>query len=594
MTDARSEYSARAGERSESAGAAERGSELISRLRLGAGLSAAALGFFVFGQAHLPIAWMLAPVSAFVALVVVHSRVLRVLHRARRSERFYREGLARVEDRWMGQGEQGDRFRTPGHVFADDIDLFGEGSLYELLCTARTRAGEDALAGWLLEPAEAEEAAARQQAVEELADRIGLREELALEGEDIRAVVHPESLAEWATAPPVVFPSFLPWLCGSLSAATIASLIGAFAWDWGRIPISACALVQLSVALTFRRRMLTAIEGAELPAAELHLLAGLLRRIENEPGEAALLQRMKRGLTSGGQAASVRIERLETLAERLEWKNNAFFKPFASMLMWSTQLAFAVERWRSESGRFVQGWIRAGGEFEALSALAAYRYEHPEDVFPELLADGVRFEADELAHPLIARGKAVANDVRLDRDGPLVVISGSNMSGKSTLLRAVGLNNVLAWAGAPVRARRLSLSRFGLGASIRVQDSLQDGRSRFYAEIVRLRQVVDLTRGPIPLLFLLDELLSGTNSHDRRIGAAAIVKGLIERGACGLMTTHDLALAHIAEEVEPAGRNMHFSDTMRDGELHFDYRLKPGVVERSNALELMRSVGLDV
>jgi DNA mismatch repair ATPase MutS len=176
----------------------------------------------------------------------------------------------------------------------------------------------------------------------------------------------------------------------------------------------------------------------------------------------------------------------------------------------------------------------------------------------------------------------------------LLVVSGSNMSGKSTLLRTVGTNTLLAWAGAPVRAQRLRLSSLTVGASIRIVDSLQEGVSRFYAEIKRLRQIMDLSRGPIPLVFLLDEILHGTNSHDRRIGAEAVVRGLVERGAIGLITTHDLALSRVADSLASVGANVHFEDHLEDGTITFDYQLRTGVIQKGNALELMRSVGLEV
>ena len=210
------------------------------------------------------------------------------------------------------------------------------------------------------------------------------------------------------------------------------------------------------------------------------------------------------------------------------------------------------------------------------------------------MSEGPLFEGRGIAHPLISPVAAVRNDVRLDRELRLLLISGSNMSGKSTLLRSVGLNTVLAWAGAPVRAERLRVSRLAVGAAMRAQDSVLDGKSRFYAEITRLRCVVDLVDGEAPLLFLLDEILSGTNSHDRLIGAAAVVRSLVERGAIGLVTTHDLALAHIAEDLAPHAVNVHFEDHIEDGRIAFDYRMRPGVVQKSNALELMRSVGLEV
>jgi len=234
------------------------------------------------------------------------------------------------------------------------------------------------------------------------------------------------------------------------------------------------------------------------------------------------------------------------------------------------------------------------GEFEALGSLAAYAYERPQDPFPELAEAEGCFEGEGLGHPLIPEGRNVRTDLRLSGELRVLVVSGSNMSGKSTLLRTVGVNAVLALAGAPVRARRLRLSPLEVGASIHVQDSLQAGASRFYAEITRLRQIVELTKGPRPVLFLLDEILHGTNSHDRRVGAEGVVRGLVGRGAIGLVTTHDLALALIADGLAPRAANVHFEDHLEAGKMTFDYRLRPGVVQRSNALELMRSVGLEV
>jgi DNA mismatch repair ATPase MutS len=232
------------------------------------------------------------------------------------------------------------------------------------------------------------------------------------------------------------------------------------------------------------------------------------------------------------------------------------------------------------------------GEIEAVSSIAGYAAEHPEDVWPQLAEDGPVFDGREIAHPLLPQG--IRNDLRLTPEMRLFVVSGSNMSGKSTMLRSVGLNVVLAWAGMPVRARSLVVSPLQVGASMRVQDSIQDGKSRFYAEITRIRQIMDLAAGPVPLLFLLDELLSGTNSHDRRIGAEAIVRTLVEGGAIGLVTTHDLALADIAGQLEPHATNVHFEDHVEDGRISFDYKMRLGVVKKSNALELMRSVGLNV
>ena len=246
-------------------------------------------------------------------------------------------------------------------------------------------------------------------------------------------------------------------------------------------------------------------------------------------------------------------------------------------------------------GHAVGAWLNAVGELEALSALAAYAYEHPADPFPVPVERDAVFDAISLGHPLIDERVAVRNDVRLGGSEPhALIVSGSNMSGKSTLLRAVGLNVVLALAGAPVRAASLSLSRLAIGATIRVDDSLQAGQSRFYAEILRLRAIVDEARGPRPLVFLLDEILGGTNSYDRRIGAEAILRALLETGAIGLITTHDLALTELASKPGSHVDNVHFEDGIENGQMVFDYRMRPGVVERSNAIALMRTIGLDV
>jgi DNA mismatch repair ATPase MutS len=300
-------------------------------------------------------------------------------------------------------------------------------------------------------------------------------------------------------------------------------------------------------------------------------------------------------LENDGQTASRQIRRLERLMEYLDSARNQFFRPVAAILVWIPQFAMAVESWRVLNGPRIGGWIAAIGEFEALCSLAGFAYERPDAVFPEMVEQtSPMFEARDLRHPLLPRNASVPNDVRLGPTEQLWIVSGSNMSGKSPLLRAIGLNAALAWAGAPVTCASLRVSRLYIGASMRANDSLADHRSRFYAEIERLRDIVDLPRAGRPTLFLLDELLSGTNSHDRRIGAQALLRGLVDRGAIGLATTHDLALADIAANLDGRAANVHFEDHLEGGEMRFDYRLRPGVVTHSNALALMRAVGLDV
>jgi DNA mismatch repair ATPase MutS len=263
-------------------------------------------------------------------------------------------------------------------------------------------------------------------------------------------------------------------------------------------------------------------------------------------------------------------------------------------LMYSVQVAFAAEGWRRAHGRAVGSWLSAIGEIEALLWLSTYSYEHPGDPFPEFVPGSPCFDAIGMGHPLMPSPTCIPNDVGLVDGTRVLLVSGSNMSGKSTLLRAVGINAVLAMAGAPVRAKALRLTPLQVGASIRINDSLHEGSSRFYAEITRLRRLFDLAGGNPPLLFLLDELLQGTNSNDRRIGAGGVLCALLNRRAIGLASTHDLALADLGGTLNGQLHNVHFQEDFENGRMSFDYKLREGVVTKSNGLALMRSIGLEV
>jgi DNA mismatch repair ATPase MutS len=371
------------------------------------------------------------------------------------------------------------------------------------------------------------------------------------------------------------------------------------------VPLLAVAVADWGFGRALRDRIGAVLGGVARPAAELDVLAGLLARLERERfDDDARLAALRAALgghagQAGHGAASRRIVRLRHLAARLEWAANQFFAPIAFLLQWTPLHADAVERWRARHGKAVRSWLEAVAELEALSSIAGYAWEHPDDPYPEIVDPAAgrtaRLEGRALRHPLVPAAACVPNDVVLGASPRVLLVSGSNMSGKSTYLRTVGVNAVLALAGAPVRAESLSLTPLAIGATLRIQDSLQAGKSRFYAEITRLKALMDLAAGPVPLLFLLDEILHGTNSHDRRIGAEALVRGLVARGAIGLVTTHDLALTELAALGEAGAlANAHFEDQVKDGEIVFDYRLRPGVVTHSNALALMKAVGLEV
>ncbi len=607
-------YVQRLAERRAEIARSERRHRILGYCKLVAVAFVAALIWLALLNRSISIVWVLIPAALLIGLLVTHERVLRRQERLHRAERYFEKALARLDGNWPGTGEPGERYLNTSHPYAQDLDLFGKGSLFELLCTARTHIGEDTLARWLLSPATPDVVRARHEAVNELHPRLDLREELAVLAEDARTGVDPASLAAWGEARSLFESGGLRAVVAALTVLGVSAagaLVALLAYEIGslRLPESTATLLRdfFLVAIfinsiflyRLRKRVDAVVAAVDESAHELKLLAEVLVRIERETFRSPVLAALRASLNSEGDPPSKRLARLNRLMELLDSREHVLVRMLEPFTLWTTHLAFALENWRRHSGPAARRWLTATGEIEALCSLASHAFEHPDDPFPEFAPEAPGdaapwLHAEAIGHPVIPEDRVVRNNVRIGGDLRVLVVSGSNMSGKSTLLRTLGVNAVLAQAGAPVRARRLRLSPLAIGASIRITDSLQGGVSRFYAEILRLRQILDLTAGPLPVLFLIDEFLHGTNSHDRRIGAEALVRGLIERGAIGLITTHDLALAEIAHTLGNRAANVHFEDQIEGGQIRFDYVMRPGVVRKSNAIELMRSVGLEI
>ncbi len=525
-------------------------------------------------------ALVVVPIVVFIALVIATEPVRAARRRAAAAAAFCERGMARMRGEWQGKGDGGDDFAEEHHPFAADLDLFGAGSLFELISIAATASGRATLAAWLKHPERLSAAGvrARQATVASLREKVELREDLFVVASEVSGEIEAAQLEEWVAEPPLLASRgelFATLAVGAFGGAAFVPAVMALLTLLPRIwalPLFVALILRAFLGRRLHERVQRVIGAVERREPALALLAGLLRRLEREDFWSA-------------PAGAARIEKLRRLVALLDARRNQLFAPLAAMLMWSEVVAFSIERWRRESGRDIIKWMDAVGETEALLSLASFAYEHPSFATPEIVEGEAVFDAVAAAHPLIAEERRVANDVRLG----VLIVSGSNMSGKSTLLRTVGVNTVLALAGAPVCARSLRVTPMAIGASIRIHDSLAEGASRFYAEILRIRQIVEM---PPPLLFLLDELLHGTNSHDRRIGAEAIVRQLVERGAIGLATTHDLALAHIADTLAPRAANVHFEDHLDGDAIAFDYKMRPGVVTKSNALALMKAVGI--
>ena len=412
---------------------------------------------------------------------------------------------------------------------------------------------------------------------------------------DVAAAADLAPVATWGLDPPRPVPLWRKQAVFALGWFNLFALAGWFAAGTTAIPVLVGAVLSIVVVwplVTWSRGVARPIEAA---ANDLPLLAATLARLAAEPFTAPRLAALKTAFAHAGGPPAERVRDLRRLADWVAARNNPFFVPVAIAMLWDVRMALLLDDWGRQSGPAVGRWLAAIADLEALASLAAYAVENPHDPFPDVHPPGdPLLDATALAHPLLPADHGVRNDVRLGGPARLLTVSGSNMSGKSTLLRAVGTNVALALAGGPVRAKRLSLTPVALGATLRIQDSLQDGKSRFFAEVTRVKAVLARAATAPPVLFLFDELFAGTNSADRLVGAEGVLRHLLDAGAVGLVTTHDLALTELTTGLGDRAHNVHFEDQWTAGQMTFDYRLQPGVVPHGNGLALMRAVGLEV
>jgi hypothetical protein len=562
--------------------------------------------------------------AVFVGLVVAHAFVLSDKALIEDRAAWIRAGQSRMAGRDDERAPSkrnpdpfGKRFEKADHENASDLDLFGEHSLFRGLSRAETSVGEETLASYLLRAAPAAEVRLRQDAAKELLLTPVFLEDLAVYARRAESRGRAEEpLAVWGEAPAELplpgvengAPASRATLILAARVLVPLTLVLFFAKNYlgGIAPLLRHAyLVSFVAQLAILGglyggidRMVTFVSSRESPLGRFRKVFELIER--QQQLESPLLCRVVKTLTSGGQEggvpASVEIARLERIVGFADLRHNAIVHMIVNaVFLYDVWVALALERWRHRAGKRTRKWLAAVGECEALASIATYAGENPDFAWPEVDDGAPALRADDLGHPLIAKDKRVANGAALTQSGEsALLITGSNMSGKSTYLRSIGLCAVMAGAGLPVCAKSAKVSTMKTWTSMRIGDALDRGMSHFYAELVRLKAIVASAQGGDRVLFLLDEILHGTNSHERSIGARGVVLDLVQRGAVGAVSTHDFALVSISEESSGRVTKVHFSDRIEDGKMVFDYRLKPGVVESTNAIRLMKHLGIDV
>ncbi|MEZ4229498.1 MAG: DNA mismatch repair protein MutS [Polyangiaceae bacterium] len=595
-------------------------SGLVSNLRgLSFSVFAFGLGFALLSSYAI----VAAPVSAvalvaFVVLIVAHSRVLEARDSAARWQLVNERGAKRCRGEWRALIETGAELREgkPPHAYAEDLDVFGEGSLFQRINVAHTRFGQDCLERYLAEMPSLEVARERQQAVRLLVAQQDFRQQLEalslalvperslganLSGSSRHKATSqppdPEPLLRWAESEPRLSKSgalkALAWLLPVVNLATLALVA------WGPLPgfaLLPAFLVSLIVVLRTggeAGRVFTAVSATE--GAFLRY-APMLQLLEEMTLEAELVARLRERILSGERKPSLAMTEFQRGVGWFDLRHNGLLHPVLNVaLLWDLHCVLRLERWQARAGKAVRGWFHALGELEALSSFAGYAADEPHCCWPELDDAGV-FVAQQLGHPLIEPGSRVNNDVSLEQRGTALLVTGSNMSGKSTLMRSMGLAILMARAGGPVCASAIRLGELTLRTSIRVSDSLGSGVSHFYAEVRKLKSVLDATEQVESgcVFFLLDEVLHGTNSRERQVGARWVLAELLRRGAAGAVSTHDMGLCELTPELMQRVRQVHLRESVEGQKMTFDYRLREGPVTSGNALRLMQLVGIPV
>lgn len=557
-------------------------------------------GTFILYQAFIStiivIIYALLCLAIFLYYMRKHNQIAYTRDQFRYLTTINQEEINRLQGKHYPQ-EAGQAHADTMHAYMTDLDIFGRSSLFTLLNRTTTWGGNGMLAQWLKQKATQEQIHQRQQAVKEISTHLDWQQQFQASGMHSKTVsAELDMLLQWINTQSRIKPQkWLVALIYIMPVLTITAIILAiFTEVTYQLPALFVLINWAILGFTFKD-VKDASEQTSKSAHVLHIYGDLLKIIENNTFTSSAMQKLKEQLKYPHSTASAKIKQLSSLLYSLEARQNVYFYiVVSSTTLWDLYFLLRLETWKEQVTADIQKWLDTVSEAEVLNSLAGYYYANPDYVMPVISTDNLQLEAQNIAHPLIVKGTAVSNSVTLQGKGKTIVVTGSNMSGKSTFLRTVGINAVLAMAGAPVRAGYFAISLCQVFTSMRTQDSLEESTSSFYAELKRLKQLIDSLPAGKPILYLLDEILKGTNSHDRHLGAQALIRQLHKHNASGFISTHDLALGEMAEELPDAVFNYSFNSEIVDDKLYFDYKLRQGVCKSFNASKLMQQIGIEM
>ena len=576
----------------------KKSSDRMSTFRLTEFLAGSALCYFCFRYLNAAAGWgaIILTLAVFIILVKQHGVIKRALEWERCMNTVNQEYLDRINGSWTGFKDNGQEFADPDHPYTGDLDIFGKQSLFQAINTGKTYYGRTMLKERLIRPIKDPEQIKRyQNSVREMAGKIDFCQSLQCEAMQSRQTgSDPHDFIAYAEDQNPLFknkqwenPFYI------LPAATVLSI--AFA-SLGLlipsgVPVLLCA-VQIIIMLFSNKKLNPIFSSVGKFKDEIMTFGNMIKRIEDEDFKDPVLLELKGRLSGGSKKTSRHLKKMVNIAEAMDIRYSPMLRFLLNMLfLWDYHCVFAINEWKKQNGSLIKRWIESTGEFEMLSSLAVPLVAHPDWTFPLFTATGSGVTAEELGHVLIPDEKRVCNDIAIKNQ--ILVITGSNMSGKTTLLRTIGINLVLAYTGAPVCAKAMTCSIMDIYTSMRINDDLNSGISTFYAELLRMKMIIDRSKNRDSMIFLIDEIFRGTNSTDRTVGAVKVLKALNKSWIIGLISTHDFELCDLENEDRARVRNYHFTESYKGNSIYFDYKLYSGRSETTNARFLMKMVGIE-